>query len=774
MMGTFQVIGKSVAKVDAVDKATGCAKFGADIHLPGMLKGKILHSLYPHARIVRIDTSRAEKVSGVKAVITGEETGNVRVGRFVRDRTILAWEKVRHIGEAVAAVAAVDEDAASEAIELIQVEYEELPSVFDPFEALKPEAPIVHEELSAYFSPVTICRSGNILHQIHIGESNMEEAWAQADIIHEESYSTQAVHHGFIQPHEVVSQIDGSGNVILWSSTKSIFGIRRNVCEALELPMSHLRVIGATVGGDFGGKGGPYLEPICVLLARKANAPVSLSLSREEEFICTFLRERGILRLKLAAKKDGTLLGLQSRIILDIGAYCDTQPWRSSSGSFIVGPYRIPNVDLDIHYVYTNNHPTGHVRAPMSITQQVFAIESHLDGLAKKLGIDPIEIRWKNKLKDGDHLPGSGTLRNVSLGQTIGAAAESLQSASLGQTIEVGAENFHKKKTKEKNRGWGIACGHYCTNLFQDFPFLSNACVRVNEDGTVILMTGISESGGGQHTILAQIVAEVLKIPYERVKVVFGDTDVVPRDWGTSASQTNYRAGMMVRMAAEDVREQILQLGAERLGMGLESLELADGRVFVRDKPSVGVPIVALTSPQGAIQGTGSALRAKKIALLNEEKEIVDGPSSCVHAAEVEVDPDTGKITVLRYFAVHDVGFALNPKTVEGQIEGGIAQGLGYALSEEAISASGRIVNPTLTDYKLPTASDVPKITTTIIEVPSGHGPFGAKGFAEASAFLVAPAIANAVFDATGVRITDLPITPEKVLRMMKAKKKID
>lgn len=773
-MGTFQVIGKSVIKPDAVDKATGCAKFGADIHLPGMLKGKILHSPYPHARIVRIDTSRAEKVSGVKAVITGEEAGKVRIGRFVRDRTILAWEKVRHIGEAVAAVAATDEDAASEAMELIQVEYDELPSVFNPLEAVKPEAPIVHKELSTYFSPIALCSNGNILHQIHIKEGNMEEAWAQADIIHEESYSTQAVHHGFIQPHEVVSQIDSSGNIVLWSSTKDIFGIRRSVCEALELPMSRLRVIGATVGGDFGGKGAPYLEPISILLARKAHAPVSLSLSREEEFICTFLRERGILRLKLAAKEDGRLLGLQSKIILDIGAYCDTVVWVLSSGSFIVGPYRIPNVDLGIHYIYTNNHPTGHVRAPMATTQQVFAIESHLDGLAKKLGIDPLWIRSKNKLEDGDHLPGSGTLRNVSLGQTIGTATEYLRSASLGQTIEVVTENLPKKKTKEKNRGWGIACGHYCTNPFHEYPFVSNACVRVNEDGTVILMTGISESGGGQHTVLAQIVAEVLKIPYERVNVVFGDTNLVPRDWSTSASQTTYRAGMMVRMAAEDVREQLLQLGAKRLETGLESLEIADGRVFVKDKPSAGVPIVALTSPQGAIQGTGTALRAEKMALLNEEKDIVDGPSSCVHAAEVEVDPDTGKITILRYLAVHDVGFALNPKNVEGQIEGGIAQGLGYALSEEAISASGQIVNPTLTDYKLPTASDVPKITTAIIEVPSGHGPFGAKGFAEASAFLVAPAIANAIFDAVGVRITNLPITAEKVLSMMKAKKKMD
>jgi CO/xanthine dehydrogenase Mo-binding subunit len=391
----------------------------------------------------------------------------------------------------------------------------------------------------------------------------------------------------------------------------------------------------------------------------------------------------------------------------------------------------------------------------MGMTQHVFAMESHIDGLASKLGLDPVELRLKNRLKDGDPAPGTGTLRNVSVADTLGAAAEYLRK---------------EKKEKQKNRGWGLACSQFETQRFQDIPFISSACVKANEDGTAVLMTGVSESGGGQHTVLAQIVAEVLKMPYESVTVVFGDTNIVPRDYSTSASQTTYRAGMMAKMAAEDLRQQLLQLGADRLGIGVDSLELADGIVFVGNNPSHGVPIVNLLRSQGSLQGTGSALRAKKVALLEEEKNIVDGPSSSAHITEVEVDPETGNIKILRYFAAHDVGFAINPQNIEGQIHGAIGQGLGYALSEEAISQNGLVVNPNFMDYKMRSAKDMPPIESTIIEVPSDHGPFGVKGFSEAGLLLSAPAIANAVFDATGVRITSLPVTSEKVLKALKEK----
>ncbi|MFC1962613.1 xanthine dehydrogenase family protein molybdopterin-binding subunit [Chloroflexota bacterium] len=755
MANEYETVSRSVTRCDAVDKAVGRAKYGGDIHLHGMLQGKILHSPYAHARIIRIDTSRAEKVIGVKAVITGEDTGSARTGRFVKDQTILAWGRVRHMGEAVAAVAAIDKDTATEALQLIRVDYEELPAVFDPVEAMEPGAAIVHEELSSYSSLTPLHSKGNVLDECYIKEGNVEEAWALADIIHEDSYTTQAVHHTFIQPHEAVAQVDSSGKVIIRSSTKALFGVRATVCQALGLPMSDVQVIGAAVGGDFGGKGNAYIEPICVLLARKANAPVSISLSREEEFISTTMRERSLIGLKLAAKKDGTLLGLQSTHILDSGAYNDTFHGFLFSMGVGIGPYRIPNLDACRLYVYTNNHPTGHFRGPMGMTQHVFAMESHIDGLASKLGIDPVELRLKNRMRDGDPAPGSGTLYNVSVADTLGVAAEYLRK---------------EKKEKQKNHGWGIACSQYQTQRFRDIPFISSACVKANEDGTVVLMTGVSESGGGQHTVLAQVVAEVLKIPYESVTVVFGDTNVVPRDYSTSASQTTYRAGMMVKMASEDLRQQLLQLGADRLGVGIESLELADGIVFVRDNPSQGVPIVNFLREQGSLQGTGSDLRARKVALLDEEKDIIDGPSSSVHIAEVEVDTETGNIKVLRYFAAHDVGFAINPQNIEGQIQGAIAQGLGYALSEETISRNGRVLNPSFMDYKLRTVSDIPPIEPVILEVPSVHGPFGAKGFSEAGLLLSAPVIANAVFDATGVRITSLPITVEKVLKALKEK----
>ena len=747
-MPSFNAIGKNVRKLDALEKAIGRAKYGADIWQPGMLKGKILHSPYPHARILNIDISRAEKMIGVKAVITSKDRPKTRIGRFVKDRTILAEGRVRHVGEAVAAVAAVDEDAATEALELIRVEYEELPAVFDPIEAMRPEAPIIHDELSDYSKHMPLESCGNILSKICIVQGDLNEAWSQADIIHEDSYTTQAVHQGFIEPHAAACQIDSSGKVTLWSSTKDIFGIRRHVSHALNIPMSHLQVIGTTVGGDFGGKGPPFLEPIVVLLASKALRPVGLSLSREEEFLCTYMRERATMKLKLAAKKDGRFTGLESSMVLDIGSYCDTRVGMPHTGNYTMGPYRIPNVHLTTYHVYTNNHPTGHVRGPMTMTQQVFAIESHVDVLAKELGMDPIEIRLKNRIQDGDYLPGSGTLQNTSLGQTLNKAAVYIQK---------------EKTSPQKTRGWGVACGHYCTHTFQVWPFVSNACVKVNEDGTVVLMTGVSEEGGGQHSILAQIVAEVLNISYDTVRVISGNTDIVPHEWSTSGSQTTYRAGMMVKMAAEDVKEQILQLASHRLGKDMDCLELVDGEVIVKDDPTQGVLFADLLNPKTFILGTGSDLRGRKLSSLAREKDIIDGPSSCAHVAQVEVDRETGKVTIVKYFAAHDVGRAINPQNVEGQIQGGVVQGIGYALTEEVVTIGGGILNPNFTDYKMPTSGESPPMVISIIEVPSTHGPFGAKGFAESCSFLSAPAIANAIFDATGVRITSLPITPEKV-----------
>lgn len=751
----FETIGKAVTRRDAVDKALGSAKFARDVHLPGMLKGKLLHSPYSHARIIKIDTSRAERLAGVKAVITGQDTGTVKMGRWVRDRSILAVGKVRHIGESVAAVAAVDDDTATEALQLIQVEYEQLPAVLDPFEAMKPGAPIVHEDLARYFCPIKLTCKGNILSEDHIKEGNIEGAWAQADVVVEETYTTQAVHHGFLEPHVAVCRFDTSGRLTCWSCTKALYNMRGYLCQALGLPMSDVQIINGAIGGDFGGKGNPLIEPIAALLARKARAPVSLSLNREEEFVCTFMRERAFLKLKIAAKKDGTIIGLQLTNVMDSGAYNDTLQGQTFSMGVGIGPYKIPNLDLTRCYVYTNNHPTGHIRGPMGMTQSVFAVESHLDALAVKLGMDPLELRMKNRLKDGDRAIGSGTLQHTSTAEAITTAQKYLS---------------QEKGPSKKYRGWGVACSQYQIQLFQEIPFLSSINIKVNEDGTVSLMTGVSESGGGQLNALQMIAAEVLKMPPQKVTVVYGDSDVVPRDYSTSASQTIYRAGMMVRMAAEDARQQLLQLGAEKLKLPVDSLDLADGRVFAKNDPSKGVAAITFLREQGTIQGTGAAARAKKVALLEEEKDLIDGPSSSVHAAEVEVDPETGNVKVLKYYAAFDVGAVLNPGNIEGQMQGAIAQGMGYAMSEEAGVRNGKVMTTSFLDYKMRSAADIPPIDLSIIEVPSGHGPFGAKGYSESGPLLVAPVIANAVYNATGVRITDLPITSEKVLKALKEK----
>ncbi len=753
----LNVVGKTVARTEASLKAAGLTEYTADHCPPEALTLKVLRSPHAHARVRSIDASRVEALGGVAAVATAADLPRNRIGRWLYDRSIFAWEKVRHVGEAVAAVAAVDEETAEKALSLFKVEYEVLPGVFDPLKAVEPESVLVHEDMAGYTPTNRDCQ-GNILLKENARVGDVSAAFQQADLIYEARYATAMGHSGFTQPHQCVASVDTTGKLTLWTSTKDPFGIRKQVSQALGLPMSAVRVIAGMCGGDFGGKGSITIEGICACLARKTRRPVSLSLDWHEELGATFVRNKSIIDLQIGVTTDGAVLGVKARVIHDCGAYMDAMG--SNLGEDLAalqGPYRCPNVDLSAVLVYTNNPPTGHVRG-VRCPAESFAIESHIDGVARKLGLDPIEMRLRNLMQDGDRLCTGAILRNVGAKTVLEKAAGYLEK---------------QRGPREAHAGWGIAMGQYNMHALPGGLKMTSATVRINDDGTVNLLTGSTEQGSGIVTVLQQIVAEELGVAMDSMSVVCADTDTSPWERGTGASDTTYRVGAMVQMAARDARDQLLLLAAKRLDTDPGNLAMAGGRVFKRDAPQISVALKeiareAASSNGGPITGTGLSQRNERFSRIEAEKGIIDGPSYGVVVAKVKVDPDTGKVTVPQCYSVWDVGFALNPSNVEGQIEGGVACGIGYALSEEMVLREGRTLNNSIVNYHMPTASDTPRILTGVVEVPSTWGPYGAKGFGEGTNAPVAPAIANAMFEATGVRLKELPLTPERVFMGLK------
>lgn len=758
-MSEFNFIGKSLPVPGDREKVEGRATYAGDLHLPNMLYGKILHSPIAHARILQIDTSRALKHPGVKSVVTTADGPGFKTGRYYKDRPILATGEVHFIGEPVAAVAAVDEETALEALDLIRVEYEELPAVYDSLLAMKPESPLVHHDMDS-FEPQPPRRNshGNILDQVSIKQGDAEKALAESYLVHHDTYRTKAQHAGYIEPTAILADVDSSGKATLWASTKSVHVIRDDISRLLGLPLSKIRVIAPDVGGDFGGKGGIVIQPICLLLAMKARLPVRMVLDRREEFICTFMREATISELTMGAKKDGTITAIKGHIIFETGAYCDTVTRVSPAN--LLGPYNYTDVDLTAYLVYTNNTPRGQVRAPR-FPAPIFAAESHLDMLAHKLGMDPLELRLKNAIEEGHKMPGGH---------------DHMGTLGFKETAKEAAWYIKKHMARrEKNRGWGISCAQWGAHSWTSISQATSAWVKINADGSATLITGVTDQGGGQCGMLAQIVAEILSMPFESVSVVSADTETTPFEQGTGGSNTTYRVGNSVKWAAEDARDKILRLASAKLEAPPEALELKNGKVFIRNRPERHISFASLvsesmTSPSGPIIGTGEKFRERMVAAQAERKGEIDRGACATHVAQVEVDPETGQVKVLKYFAAHDAGCAIHPENVKKQIEGGVTFGLGYALTEEAKLENGKTLNDNFSDYKLPGIVTVPSIESAIIEVLSRFGPFGARGVGEPPNVLVAPTIANAVYDAIGVRITELPITPERVFMALKEK----
>jgi len=745
-----------------MDKVTGRAIYGHDMKLPRMLYGKILRSDRAHARILNIDTSRAERLPGVKAVITGYDIPDVRVG-FAGDNPVLKTGKVRSFRDEIAAVAAVDEETAQEALELIEVEYEDLPAVFDPEEAMKLGAPLLHEKAER-----------NILSLMtqSYSHGDVEQGFAESDVVIEDRLKLTWVAHCCMGTCFCLASFDHAGNLTVHNSTQMPFMSQRELSSALKIPPHKIRVIKATIGGAFGSKLDTYpYEPICVLLAQKTGRPVRITFTREEEFIASPTRQPVICDIKSGAKKDGALTARQVKMILDNGAYSS---WGATTPlvmmQTISSLYRVPHVKYDVLVVYTN-HPYAGAMRGYGNPQATFVVESHMDMLARELGMDPVEFRLKNANQPGD-VTGQGVkITSCGLSECIEEAA-----ASVGWQP---SPPVPPRLRGGRKRGVGIACQLHVGGGARIYP--SDGCgttIKVDDYGKVTVITGSTDMGQGSETVVAQIVAEEMGVPVESITVINTDTDVTPWDVGAHASRTTFIAGNSARVAAADAKRQILEVAAEAYNQEAENLDMRNGQIFVKGEPEEGIPYPKAIRA-GHFRPDGDVILARGWYEPPTEKQdqefrgnISAAYAFAAQAAEVEVDTETGQVKVLKIAAAHDVGRAINPMAVEGQIEGGVSMGLGYGVGEELVLKEGKMLNPNFADYALPTALDMPPIDPIVVETVDPEGPFGAKGMAEPANNPTAPAIANAVYDAVGVRIKDLPITAEKVFKALKEKKR--
>jgi CO/xanthine dehydrogenase Mo-binding subunit len=729
------VLGKSYPRVDAADKVSGRAQYASDVYLPGMLMCKVLQSTRPHARILGIDTSRAAQLPGVRAVITGKDIPDVRFGAgAVKDRRVFALDKVRYIGEPLAAVAAVDEITALEALALIQVDYEDLPAVTDPIAALRPEAPLVHPDLPTY-EGYAASMGGNVCTVLDSARGDVDKAFAEADAVFEDTFRSQGINQGYLEPMACVANIDPSGRINVWTSTQGPYQVRASLADVLQRPMSRIRVIPMELGGGFGAKLRLCLEPYPVLLALKTGKPVKMIATREEVFTLSGFRLPTIVYLRTGVKQDGTIVAREAISIFDMGAYLGAGV--QSGVSHVIGPYNIPNHRVRSYAVYTNKIWAGSYRAS-GVADVTFAVESHTDIMARQLGLDPWEFRMRNALKEGD----------------VAIQGGKIPPNGLQQTLEAVKERMHWPSKSEASNGVGLAV---CQWRSGSGP--STASVSLLEDGTVSLLTG-SVDISGTDTVLAQITAETLGVRMDDVVIARRDTDLAPFTGPSGGSRITYSQGKAAQMAAADARQKLMALAAQNLDVQPQMLSCAGGRIYVTEQPERGYTLgqlarMGLTSRTGPIMGT-AALSVMPFA-----------PVFNTQAVEVKVDKDTGTVRLLRFVQAQDVGTAINPMAVEGQIEGGAVQGIGRALSEEVVIREGELLNPSLTTYLMPLAVDMPAIENTLVEVPTDEGPFGARAVAEPPGFGPPAAIANAIADAVGVRLKELPLSAEKLLRAL-------
>ncbi len=763
MASGFKIIGHSIPRLDAKEIVTGRVKFGVDITLPGMLYGKVFRSSIPHGRIISLDVSEAKRLPGVVAVVTAKDVPTNRFGFALKDETVFAMDKVRYIGDAVAAVAGVDEKTAERAVELIRVEYDELPAVFDVEEAMREDAPLIHPEMANYetarllkgaWNPVL---GSNIVHRAEFSKGDVEKGFKEADLLFEDTFTTSQIHHCYIEPHAVVAKVD-FGRVTVWSCTQQPFPLRSCLAEIFGLPESRVRVITTKVGGGFGGKIAPRLEPYAVALSWKCGKPVKIVMTRIEEFTASAGSAPAVTTVKTGVKRDGRIVAREIRMVYDTGAYAEGLPPSNRALKDSSGPYNIPHIKISSTLVYTNKLRATPLRG-LGVPEAMWAVESQMDIIARKLRIDPVEFRLMNALDDGDIGPTGETVHGVSVKACLRRAAEAIRwSEPKGHPL----------------RGRAVVAIHKSPTTYGS---MSGAVVSVNEDGSIGLFVGASDIGQGSDTVLAQIAAEELGVSLEEVSVTSGDTASTPFDQGTFSSRVTLYTGTAVRSAAQDAKKRLKEIASRMLEIAEDDLDVANKCVFALGTPEKRVTFEDIMrhchNYEGVIIGRGWGGGKGDwpgLAHRKGSKEAAPGWKYGAQAVEVEVDPETGVIRVLKLVSVHDVGQALNPLAVEGQIEGGAIMGLSFGLFEELAYDQGKVCNPTFMDYRIPTALEIPRIIPVVVENPLPQGPFGAKGIGELSLLGVAPAIANAIYNAVGVRMRDLPLKPEKVLAALEEK----
>ena len=767
--GDYTIVGSRKPYVDAIDKVTGRTAYVSDIKLPGMLHGRALRSPHPHAKILRVDTSEAEKVPGVKCVLTGRNVKQNKWGPVTKDEYLLAVDKVNFTGDEVAAVAAIDEEACEEALSLIKVEYEPLPAILSMHDAMKEGAPQIHPEFQ-----------NNVNHHFHIPRGDIEEVFAKAYFVHEGEYETTLEHQAYLEPMGGVSTWDSQGNLTIYAGIQMPTWSRNDYAVALDIPVERIRIIQPPFGGGFGAKLSQQVHPLGALLAKHAKQPVRFFLNRSEDFQCGLPRVPMHLKLKTAWDKDGKYLAKKVKILADQGAYAFYGAPITLTAMYRIDiMYQVPVVHAEAHVVYTNKVPTGCFRG-FGNSQKHYAHETHLDEVAERLGIEPDELR----------------LRNISVPGYLNPHGWKTNSVELKACIErgMGRSEFHEKRKKyfdfnkkpenHIKKGIGMSpCTHVSGNRSFIRAFEGGAVLlRMNEQGKVYVYSNEPDMGQGIRTVLTMCVADVLKLDFEKITVPDPDTDIVPFGLGCFASRGTYMATGAMLMALDDMKAKLLKVGAEMLGCEEEDLQLENGAVARISEPGSKVSYAEIAwkhvcdNPGQHILGIGHFTPAG-VEYPDDKRynNISGGYAFGCHVVEVEVNTRTGQIRVPEIWAVHDVGQPINVLALEGQIQGGVAQGYGWATMEHLrYDDKGKIINAGFSDYQIPTAADIPKINAELVESFEWSTGFGAKSIGECCFIGVTPALQNAIYNAIGVRLYELPMTAEKILNALQEKKKAE
>jgi 4-hydroxybenzoyl-CoA reductase subunit alpha len=755
----YDVIGQPTPKKDGTLKALGSAEYADDISMPGMLHGKLLRSPHSHARIVRIDTSRAAVLSGVRAIVTGKDFPGVKYGNLpqTRDYLPLAVDTVRYIGEEVAAVAAIDEDTAEEALDLIEVEYEPLPAVFDPEEAMRPGAPLLHDKAP-----------GNISAQVAFEFGEVDNAFSRADYVREDAFETQPVKQGMLEPHACVGLWDNSGKISLWACKMSPYVVWRQLAMGLGVELGKVRVVQTFVGGGFsGGKQEAMPMDFCaVMLSKKTGRPVKLVHTMDEVLTIGHMRHPMKIWLRTGTDKNGRILAQHCKMVANGGAYSSIGGFSMYlAGAMLNIPYRIPNIRYEATRFYTNNGFCGALRGHTN-TQICFARDSQLELIAADLGVDPIDIRHRNALQPGDTTPNGFRIGTFAFDECIDRVVE--------------LSGWREKRDKLPNyRGIGFGCGSHISGARLMGHSASAAEIRVQEDGTVQLTTGSTDVGQGADTVLSMIAAEVLGVGVDDVRFARVDSDSTPVDPGTFGSRVTFFTGNAVKRAAEDARRQLAEIAGKRMKVNPDDLLFRRREIINRldDRQRMSlkeaVRLGAFQTGQLVISHGTYAAGDEKIDFRTGHGNLSPAynPSAC--AVEVEVDPETGQVKVVGFWGADDSGFPLNPLAVKGQVIGATVMSFGPALYETLVRIDGRVMNPSFRDYKMPLTTDIPKLANfqhSNVVTWEAEGPFGAKEAGQGAGTGVIAALANAIYDATGVRMKSLPMSPDRIFFALKEK----